>query len=40
MADVRRQNPGANEAELALAFLRRVYGAALAARVEAWQRSR
>ncbi len=32
MADVRRQNPGATEDELAVAFIRRVYGDVLADR--------
>lgn len=30
MADVRRQHPHASEAEIAIAFLRRVYGDELA----------
>lgn len=33
MADLKRQLPDATERELAIAFLRRVYGAELAARV-------
>jgi hypothetical protein len=32
MADVRRKNPEASEADLAIAFLRRVYGDAIAER--------
>ena len=35
MTDVRNQNPGATEAELAVAFIRRVYGDALADRFAA-----
>lgn len=35
MSNVRQQNPNATEAELALAFVRRVYGEELAARFAA-----
>lgn len=35
MADVRRQHPGATETELAIAFLRRVYGDRIAERFAA-----
>lgn len=35
MADIRRQNPGAAEEALAVAFVRRVYGEALARRFSA-----
>jgi hypothetical protein len=35
MTDVRRQHPDASQAELALAFVRRVYGDELAARFAA-----
>jgi len=35
MSDVRRQLPGASEQELAVAFLRRVYGEAIADRYAA-----
>ena len=38
MADVKRQNPTATEDELAIAFLRRVYGEAVAARFSAHRR--
>ena len=35
MTDVRRQHPGATEAEVAVAFVRRVYGDRLAERLAA-----
>ena len=35
MSDVRRQHPGASEAEIAVAFVRRVYGDELADRFAA-----
>jgi len=35
MADIRRQNPGANEEALAVAFVRRVYGEATTRRFSA-----
>lgn len=38
MADVRRQHPGATREELAVAFLRRVYGDAIADRFAAHRR--
>jgi hypothetical protein len=38
MADVRRQHPNAPEAELAVVFLRRVYGDAIADRFAAHRR--
>ena len=39
MSDVRRQNPGASEEALAVAFIRRVYGDRLADRFAARRRS-
>lgn len=35
MSDVRRQHPGASQRDLAIAFVRRVYGERLAARLAA-----
>lgn len=35
MSDVRRQHPGASEREIAIAFVRRVYGDALAEKLAA-----
>ena len=38
MSDVRRQNPGATESQVAVAFLRRVYGDVIADRFAARHR--
>lgn len=40
MSDIRRQHPEATDAELAIAFLRRVYGDALADRFAAHRAAR
>lgn len=40
MTDVRRQHPGASEAEVALAFIRRVYGEKIATRFAAHRTTR